>query len=168
MDKPNPGEHNGLLNPNNNLERPIIADTTGTSKIPDWKVSLIGGTCACIAVFVINLGVTIWSSVSLKGSENGIGTSRRIIYEGSCSSTRELSLAIHLLINIFGSILLASSNYGMQCLSAPTRADVNKAHARQGWVDIGIPSFRNLRKVSGRRVILWWLLIFSSLPLHLL
>ncbi|KAI6764331.1 hypothetical protein HG530_008120 [Fusarium avenaceum] len=43
MDKPNPGEHNGLLNPNNNLERPIIADTTGTSKIPDWKVSLIGG-----------------------------------------------------------------------------------------------------------------------------
>jgi hypothetical protein len=168
MSKRNPGENNGLLNRNNDLGRSIIGETRGGSKTADWKVSLIAGACACIAVLIVNLGVTIWSTLNLEGSENGIKTSRRIIYEGSCSTTRELSIAIHLVINIFGSILLAASNYGMQCLSAPTRADVDKAHARHRWVDIGIPSFHNLRKVSGSRATLWWLLVFSSLPLHLL
>ncbi|KAF4993614.1 hypothetical protein FGRMN_6332 [Fusarium graminum] len=168
MSKQNPDENNGLLDSDDELGKPIVEDTAESSKTADWKVSLIGGACACIAVFVVNLVVTIWSTFSLQGIQDGTSTSRRIIYEGSCSKTRELSVAIHLIINAFGSILLAASNYGMQCLSAPTRADVDKAHARQRWVDIGIPSFRNLRKVSGKRVVLWWLLVFSSLPLHLL
>ncbi|KAL6921275.1 hypothetical protein FSST1_005301 [Fusarium sambucinum] len=165
MDKPHPRESNGLLNPYSNMDRPIVTEITENSKkMDDWKVTLIGGSCACAAVFVVNLGITIWSSVSLKNNQS----SRRIIYEGSCSTTRNMNLGIHLVINVFGSILLSASNYGMQCLSTPTRADVDKAHAHKRWVDIGIPSFRNLRIVSAWRVALWWLLIFSSVPLHLL
>ncbi|KAF5964045.1 hypothetical protein FBULB1_13014 [Fusarium bulbicola] len=111
-----------------------VETTSNTSKRANWQVSLIGGACACIIVLIINLGVTIWSSVSLKSTdnnENGEKSSRRIIYEGSCSTSRTLSIVIHLLINIFASILLAASNYGMQCLTAPTRADVDKAHTRK-------------------------------------
>ncbi|WJG35913.1 uncharacterized protein FOBCDRAFT_140710 [Fusarium oxysporum Fo47] len=149
-----------LSNPSNNKQ---------TSKSTAWKMSLIGGACACLAVFLINLGVTIWSAMFLEGSQNGIKTGRRIIYKGSCSTSRTLSVVIHLIINIFGSILLGASNYGMQCLSAPTRADVNKAHAKQGWLDIGILSFRNLRRVSRKKAVLWWLfnsVVFSSLTTH--
>jgi glutaredoxin-related protein len=65
-------------------------------------------------------------------------------------------------------ILLGASNYCMQCMSAPTRAEAEQAHAKFRWVDIGTPSIRNLGKIRGLRVVLWLLLGISSLPLHLL
>ncbi|UZP35231.1 hypothetical protein NXS19_003047 [Fusarium pseudograminearum] len=169
MAKPLLHESDGLLNPNSNMDRFVGNDSKeSTKKMDDWKVTLISGSCACTAVFIVNLCFTIWSSVSLKDIEDSTGTSRRIMYEGSCSTTRNMSLVIHLIINVFGSVLLSASNYGMQCLSTPTRADVDRAHAKGKWVDIGIPSFRNLWKVSLWRAVLWWLLVLSSVPLHLL
>ncbi len=56
----------------------------------------------------------------------------------------------------------------MQCLSSPTRNEIDKAHSQGIWLDIGVPSVRNLRRLSTTRIILWWLLAFSSIPLHLL
>ena len=56
----------------------------------------------------------------------------------------------------------------MQCLSSPTRSEIDKAHSQGIWLDIGVPSVRNLRRLSKPRVILWWLLATSSIPLHLL
>ncbi|KAK6723995.1 hypothetical protein SNK04_002839 [Fusarium graminearum] len=145
MAKPTLHESDGLLNPNNNMDRSVDNDgKESTKKMDDWKVSLISGSCACTAVFIINLGLTIWSGVSLKDAADSTETSRRIMYEGTCSTTRNINLVIHLIINVFGSILLSASNYGMQCLSTPTRADVDRAHAQGKWVDIGIPSFRFL------------------------
>ncbi|WXC43030.1 hypothetical protein QX201_002804 [Fusarium graminearum] len=145
MAKPTLHESDGLLNPNNNMDRSVDNDSKeSTKKMDDWKVSLISGSCACTAVFIINLGLTIWSGVSLKDAADSTETSRRIMYEGTCSTTRNINLVIHLIINVFGSILLSASNYGMQCLSTPTRADVDRAHAQGKWVDIGIPSFRFL------------------------
>ncbi|KAF4443764.1 hypothetical protein F53441_11367 [Fusarium austroafricanum] len=139
MGGPDPVQSECIHPSNNSLVGQNLDDTSDSSKKANWKVSLIGGACACIVVLVINLGVTIWSSVSFKGNENsetyehGEKTRRRIIYEGSCSTSRTLNVVIHLIINIFGSVLLAASNYGMQCLSAPTRADVDKAHTRQNF-----------------------------------
>ena len=56
----------------------------------------------------------------------------------------------------------------MQCLSSPTRSEIDKAHSQGIWLDIGVPSVRNLRRLSTARIVLWWLLAFSSIPLHLL
>ena len=156
------------VNSDNNEEAEEATDSSAPPKRAKWQFSLIGGACACIVVLIINFGITIWSSVSFVGSESGDRSIRRIIYEGSCSDSRIINVVIHLVINIFSSILLASSNYGMQCLSAPTRADVDRAHIRRNWMDIGIPSFRNLRMVSRKRAALWMLLVLSSIPLHLL
>lgn len=80
--------------------------------------------------------------------------------------TKKLDLWLHLVINLLSTLLLGASNYTMQCLSAPTRNDINKAHQQRVSVDIGIPSVRNLRRISWRRVVLWWLLGLSSIPLH--
>ncbi|KAL9626699.1 MAG: hypothetical protein Q9164_007815 [Protoblastenia rupestris] len=65
-------------------------------------------------------------------------------------------------------MLLSSSNYCMQILSAPTRKEIDNAHARRKWLDIGVPSVRNLKNVARKKVVMWWLLGLSSLPLHLM
>jgi hypothetical protein len=56
----------------------------------------------------------------------------------------------------------------MQILCAPTRKDIDCAHARGEWLEIGIMGMRNLRHIGGKRFLLWSLLAFSSAPLHLL
>lgn len=114
-------------------------------------------------VLVINMGITIWATTK-HGLANGLGT----IQDGSCQKTKHLSLWLHLVINALSTLLLGASNYCMQCLSSPTREEIDKAHARQVWLDIGVPSLRNLGKISKNRIVLWWLLAFSGIPLHLL
>ncbi|KAK3688634.1 hypothetical protein B0T22DRAFT_512276 [Podospora appendiculata] len=95
-------------------------------------------------------------------------TGRRVLFEGSCKTTKKLNTMLHLLINIISSLLLSASNYGMQCLSAPTRKEVDQVHAKGGWVDIGVPIIRNLASISRKRVLLWCFLGVSSIPLHFL
>jgi hypothetical protein len=80
-----------------------------------------------------------------------------------------LNTGLHLAINILSTIILAGSNYTMQCLSAPTRSEIDAAHSPKHAVhlDVGILSIRNLNYISVRRTFLWLLLGLSSLPLHL-
>ena len=122
-------------------------------------------SCAVVAaiVLIINISFTIWA-VSRFGTQSGLGT----LYDGSCKRTRSLAFWSHLAINVFSTLLLGASNYSMQCLSSPTRGDIDKAHGHGIWLDIGVPSVRNLRRLSLTRVALWWLLAISSIPLHLL
>ena len=121
--------------------------------------------CAGIAalVLIINLILTIWA-VTKSGVQDGLGT----LYDGSCKRTATLTFWIHLAINVLSTLLLGASNYSMQCLSSPTRSEIDKAHSQGIWLDIGVPSIRNLRRLSTIRIILWWLLAISSIPLHLL
>lgn len=55
----------------------------------------------------------------------------------------------------------------MQLAIAPTRAEVDTAHSKREWLDIGIPSARNLRYVEKKRTACWLLLAISSVPLQL-
>ncbi|MCJ1470576.1 hypothetical protein MMC07_009222 [Pseudocyphellaria aurata] len=93
---------------------------------------------------------------------------RGTLHDGPCKEVQRLDVVAHVMINIFSTVILASSNYCMQCMSAPTRTEIDKAHAQGVWLDIGIPSMRNLRRISGKRVLVWTVLGLSSLPLHLL
>ena len=115
------------------------------------------------SVLLINLVFTIWA-VSSSGVHNGLGT----LQDGSCKRTATLTFWAHLAINVLSTLLLGASNYSMQCLSSPTRREIDKAHSKGVWLDIGVPSVRNLRHLSAARVTLWWLLAISSIPLHLL
>ncbi|KAI9700609.1 MAG: hypothetical protein M1836_001976 [Candelina mexicana] len=53
-------------------------------------------------------------------------------------------------------------------LSAPTRKEVDAAHARRKWLSIGVASFKNLLYVDRRKTFVYLLLGISSIPLHLL
>lgn len=129
-----------------------------------WRMGITLSVATAITVFLINLILTIWAYSRYGLKRGGIGT----IQEGSCETTRRLSLWLHLVINVLSTLLLSASNYTMQCLVSPTREEVDRAHSQNRWLDIGVPSIRNLTRISFHRRVLWWLLVISGVPLHLL
>lgn len=148
---------------NTSLSRKMRRASSRWQRMQGYRVgvSLAIGTTGI--VFAINLALTIWASKTF-GVSGGFGTIQR----GNCDQTKKLSLWLHFAINVLSTALLGASNYCMQCLSSPTRQDIDKAHAQNIWLDIGIPSVRNLRRIEWKKIILWWLLGISSLPLHLM
>ena len=129
-----------------------------------WRTGVaLGALCATI-VLLINIVLLISIGSDHHVSQAGSVT----VFEGDCDKKTRISLWWHLAINVCSTLLLSASNNAMQCLTAPTRADIDKAH-RKGWhLDVGIPSLRNLRVIDRRRILLWCLLAATSLPLHLL
>ena len=132
-------------------------------KYSGWRTGLMISACCTGFVFLLNLILTIWATQAF-GVENGYGT----LLSGECSKTKTASTWIHLAINVLSTLLLSASNYCMQILTAPTRSEIDRAHANGKWLDIGAPSVRNLRHISWKRLCIWICLGLSSLPLHLL
>ncbi|KAK5654585.1 hypothetical protein OQA88_7214 [Cercophora sp. LCS_1] len=141
----------------------MVVPVRMTPLLGGWRLGILLSAIWALLVLAINLGVTIWAYTTTKPHTR----TRRMVYQGSCSQVRTIDVIAHLVINALSTILLGASNYSMQCLSAPSREEVDKAHAARKWMDIGIPSLRNLRSISRMRVGLWLALSFSSLPLHL-
>ena len=137
--------------------------TTRSERIKAWTASV--WVCASVTGFalILNLSLLIWASTAFP-SVSGIST----LFEGSCSTVSSWDTWLHLLINILGTLLLGASNYTMQCLSAPDRTEVNAAHAQGKWLDIGVPSVKNLRWIDKKRVLAWTLLAFTSIPTSLM
>ncbi|KAK0119018.1 hypothetical protein ONS95_007882 [Cadophora gregata] len=127
-----------------------------------WRKSLL--TCVFLAaiILIVNLSLVGWAS-HLEMTEDG----SYIAMRGSCNNVSKASLSSHLVINILSTLLLGASNYCMQIAIAPSRNDLDEAHSKGRWFDIGVPSIRNLRCVSKWRKLVWILLCLSSLPLHL-
>jgi hypothetical protein len=132
-------------------------------RFKSWKVGVTTAAVMTTAVLLVNFLLTVWASVKF-GLDGGIGT----VYEGACSTVSAWSFWLHILINGLSSMLLSASNYTMQCVTAPTRRECHRAHSRGDWLDVGVPSVRNLFRISWKRRIMWALLAFSSTPIHLL
>lgn len=141
---------------------PVNQTQSRWQKLQGWRVSILLCTLTAFFTFLVNLALTI--RASSKGLEGGIAT----IQSGDCNTIKRLDLWLHLGINLLSTMLLGASNYTMQCLSSPTRDEIDKAHRQRIIVDIGIPSIRNLKRVSWKKIVLWWLIALSSIPLHLL
>lgn len=131
-------------------------------RFPSWRFGVLNFAGWSSLVFLINFIVTIWASATVR--------ERGIFFEGDCDRAKRLNSGLHVLINILSTVLLSGSNYCMQCLSAPTRGEIDLVHSNAGgtWLDIGVPGIRNIKHISRRRQVLWCLLGLSSLPLHLL
>ncbi|RDW76904.1 uncharacterized protein DSM5745_06896 [Aspergillus mulundensis] len=127
-----------------------------------WKFTLSLAAAACILVLSFNLGFLLWAVARHQLADN-----RGVLYEGDCDRVKRLSTGLHLLINVLSTTLLGASNYGMQCLCAPTRRDIDQVHKQGSYLDIGVPSLRNLSYIPTKRTLLWICLALSSLPLHL-
>ncbi|KAI6829734.1 hypothetical protein KC340_g8408 [Hortaea werneckii] len=128
-----------------------------------WRFGVTVSAWTAFAVLLLNLILTIYAGVSYPHS-GGLG----LAFEGKCSTVNNWTTWLHVLINGLSSILLSASNYTMQCLCSPTREEIDQAHGRGDWLDIGVPSVRNIWRMNWRRTVLWWLLALSSIPIHLL
>ena len=128
-----------------------------------WRTGVTAGMITAFFVMLINTAVLCWVNARLQIS-NGVA----IAFEGSCEEMSRISTWSHLAINVLSTLLLGANNMGMQCLSSPTRAEVDRMHAQGSWLTIGVPSIGNLGSISLLRSILWILLGLSSIPLHLL
>lgn len=133
------------------------------SRYSGWR----GGFVVAIAgaIFVLLLNITCAIIAAATGNpQNGIATA----YTGDCKVASRWTTGLHLLINVLSSLLLGASSYCMQRLVAPTRREIDKAHAKGKWLDVGVLSLRNLSSIHKSRLILWILLALSSIPLHFL
>lgn len=135
-------------------------DRSRRKYLQGWRFGAVNCAIAATVVFLVNMVATIVFTVY--GDRTGA------LYAGDCEKTRKINTGLHIVINVLSTALLSSSNYCMQCLSAPTRKDVDAAHAQGKWLNIGVLSFRNLRWIGRKRITLWAFLGLSSLPLHLL
>ncbi|KAK1635065.1 hypothetical protein BDP81DRAFT_270504, partial [Colletotrichum phormii] len=134
-----------------------------------WRRSALVFAAAALVTFIVNLSFIIWAMTRQSDGSNdikrpGIG----VITSGNCQRIKSWNTGAHVVINIISTVLLTGSNYCMQCLIAPTRDEIESAHAKNNWLDIGIPSIRNFWSIALQRKIVWSLLAVSSFPLHLL
>ena len=132
-----------------------------------WREGYHFGVLCCAlaagTVLLVNIILTV-----VVDTKYGISDGFATLQDGDCNKTKRLDLWLHLLINALSTLLLGASNYSMQCLSAPTRQALDAAHRRNIWMDIGVPSVRNILRTSWPRKLLWCLLVMSSIPLHLI
>ncbi|KAL3478462.1 hypothetical protein BJX99DRAFT_256359 [Aspergillus californicus] len=115
-----------------------------------------------IVILAINVFTTVWATVryDIKGDT---GT----VFQGSCSKANQLNSGFHFAINFLSTAVLGASNFSMQILASPTRGEVDRAHGRRKWLNIGTPSLQNLGMISRVRVVVYAVLALSSATLHL-
>ena len=129
-----------------------------------FQAASLACTFCAFFVLVLNLSMFAWAT-----THSGFpSTGRQRLYQGSCETATRMSAGFHVFINISSTLLVSCSGFCMQYLSAPTRDEVSRAHARGKWLDVGILSMGNLLSIEKKRVVLWVVLAITSLPLHLL
>ncbi|ETN41729.1 uncharacterized protein HMPREF1541_03665 [Cyphellophora europaea CBS 101466] len=127
-----------------------------------WRV----GACSAAVIGCLTMVVNVVALRWLKSHPN-LETGLVEVYRGDCHQVERLHIWSHFAINLLGTLLLSGSNYCMQVLCAPTRSELDRAHAKRQYLNIGIQSPRNLWLISPYRAIMWWVLGLSSIPLHL-
>ncbi|KAM7205738.1 hypothetical protein V8F20_002971 [Naviculisporaceae sp. PSN 640] len=93
-----------------------------------------------------------------------------IFFRGDCATSNAIDLGLHLLLNAFSTGVLASSNFFIQVLNAPSRQETDVAHAKGRFLDIGVGSWRNAFNKGGGwgKTVGWVVLLASSVPIHLI
>ncbi|RAH72637.1 uncharacterized protein BO66DRAFT_427106 [Aspergillus aculeatinus CBS 121060] len=169
---------------------PLLSNNTQQQKQPRWKTWLPHGLsqdpnegqegrewlkgaviCSLITatILAVNSIMLIVALIFAYRQSSNHGQFQMVeLFTGNCSLANRSATGIHVVINVLGTILLGASSYVMQCLGAPSRSDIDRAHARSRWLNIGTFSFRNFAIMSPKRKVLWGLLLLSSTPIHVI
>ena len=137
--------------------RSIQTQTTrrlSRSRFHGWRMGVLFGCCLSAFVLCCNL-ILIIQGATLRSGYQSNGIADLIV--GDEVVVSRWDSALHVLINALSTVLLAGSNYTMQVLGSPTRQDVDIAHAKGQWLDIGLLSPRNLRLIPRQRTVLWFI-----------
>ncbi|ETN37422.1 uncharacterized protein HMPREF1541_08413 [Cyphellophora europaea CBS 101466] len=144
-------------------DAPPTKSKTNTKRLSGWKVGAVTGAGLATIALALNVAALVWLQQHPAESTGLVE-----VYRGSCQKVEDMQMWMHFAINALSAVLLASSNYCMQVLSAPTRAEIDKSHESGKYLDIGVQSIRNLSKIAPWRVFIWVVIGLSSAPLHLM
>ena len=128
-----------------------------------WRIGTETCTITTLSVFCLCITLLVWT-VSVKRVGDGFAT----IYAGKCDFVASKTTQVQLIMNVLSSLVLGTSSYYMQTLTAPTRKDIDRTHARGQWLDVGSPSVRNLIFLGPTKRLHWVLLLVGCIPLHIL
>ncbi len=143
--------------------QPLLEPSTRARWFSGWRTGAYSAACLALFSLIINIAAAAWLKRHPGANSNLVE-----VFNGSCDKVSNMDIWVHLLINAISTLLLGGSNYCMQCLCAPNRQEIDRAHAKGQFLDIGVPSYRNLSCIAWPRVIMWWILGLSSIPLHLM
>ncbi|PKY07948.1 hypothetical protein P168DRAFT_331255 [Aspergillus campestris IBT 28561] len=132
----------------------------------EWATGVLLCAYGTSIILFINVVLTITAASMSYSKYQSQGYNYLALYQGNCSTSKNLARGMHGLINVLSTLMLAASNYCMQCLSAPSRQSIDEAHAQRKWMHIGVPSLKNLRSIGLKSQILWTLLCITSVPIH--
>lgn len=142
---------------NSSVKRPHPVLTRG------WRVAGCVAAAMVCCTLSINIAIMAWLSKTTS-FKNGLAQ----LFSGDCDKVQSINTWVHSAINLLSTFILAGSNFTMQVLVGPSRNEIDRAHCDGKWLDIGVPSIRNLTSISKIRALLWLILGLSSIPLHLL
>ncbi|KAF5721345.1 hypothetical protein FMUND_3655 [Fusarium mundagurra] len=124
---------------------------------PQPTRSLMTGWRAGVAANMVLAFLILVASVAclaLASAQGHMSTWESLLMEGSSTTVEGIARGILAAVNVFAIILVAGANYVVQILNSPTRAEVDNAHSTLKWLDIGIPSLRNMSLISSTRATL--------------
>ncbi|KAI0180980.1 hypothetical protein GGR52DRAFT_577653 [Hypoxylon sp. FL1284] len=113
----------------------------------------------------VNCVVLVCMSIALAGcliaavTQVGDIQKAHFFYSSNCGNVARVNTVLHLLINIVSTLVV---------LNSPSREEVNKAHVRGSWLNIGVPSVQNVVHISKFKSWSWAVLLLSSIPIHVL
>ncbi|KAM7211821.1 hypothetical protein V8F06_012794 [Rhypophila decipiens] len=129
-----------------------------------WRgaVKILAVLAALLAA--VNLGISI-NMTMRHDSASPVGSVT--VLSGPCQRVNLAKVLIQLAITTASLTLLATSNFAAQAWTALTREEIDRLHRSGDTVDIGIPSLRNMTRISLPRRILWLVMFVLATTIHL-
>ncbi|KAK5659403.1 hypothetical protein OQA88_604 [Cercophora sp. LCS_1] len=128
-----------------------------------WRRVALFNATALAVVSILFVGFLIAAVTHTGGLRRPL-----IFFTGDCSAADRMDTGLHLLLNAFSTGIIASSNFFMQVLNAPSRQELDAAHSKGAFLHIGVASLRNAFGVARWKACVWLVLALSSVPIHLL
>ncbi|KAG4274184.1 hypothetical protein FPRO04_01825 [Fusarium proliferatum] len=119
------------------------------SLMTGWRAGVAANMFLAFLILVASV-----ACLALASAQGHMSTWESLLMEGSSTTVEGIARGILAAVNVFAIILIAGANYVVQILNSPTRAEVENAHSTFKWLDIGIPSLRNMSLISSTRATL--------------
>ncbi|KAJ4371577.1 hypothetical protein N0V83_004796 [Neocucurbitaria cava] len=93
--------------------------------VAGWRAGLLRAFLFSLIALIVNVAIYAWLFSTYKASE---GTAT--VMTGDCRRISKANTGIHLALNVVSTLVLGASTYAMQGITAPTRKEVDAAHAK--------------------------------------
>ncbi|KAK1828274.1 hypothetical protein QBC39DRAFT_374811 [Podospora conica] len=139
---------------------------SGSREKPErgWRRFMVGWR-AGVALNVLLSGLMLVVAVVglVFAIARGFGSGgQSVLFSGSCETASTIGWSLHAVISVMVVATVAGGNYVFQVLGSPMREEVDVAHSKREWLDIGVPSFRNLAYIDARRTAMAVVILLTA------